>query len=258
MKKVLITGGTGTLGREIINQLTRNDFQISVLSSKDKPELPKTVEVLKGDLTDPASLPNAISEAEVILHCASNPMNPKVVDVTGTRNLIKAIKPNRLKHFIYISIVGVDQSDYPYYQAKYEVEKMIIASGLPYSILRATQFHDLVLHRLIVPADQSNNLQIVIPANMRFQSIDIREVTGKIKELLDHGPVNSTISIGGPEIFTLEEMTQIYLNVFGKQKKIKCNPEDQSFASFKSGINLCSDQRYGQITWEEYLQTVAS
>ncbi len=142
MKKVLITGGTGTLGREIINQLTRNDFQISVLSSKDKPELPKTVEVLTGDLTDPASLPNAISETDVILHCASNPMNPWVVDVTGTYNLIKAIRPDRLKHFIYISIVGVDQSDYPYYQAKYEVEKMIIASGLPYSVLRATQFPD--------------------------------------------------------------------------------------------------------------------
>lgn len=252
-QKILVTGGTGTLGQKIIRQLPPKDFEIIVLSSKVKPELTESVSVFQADLTDVASLEKGFPDADVVVHCASNPMNAQLVDVEGTQNMLSILNKRALKHFIYISIVGVDQSNYPYYVAKYEVEKMIQASGLPFTNLRATQFHDLVLYRLILPADKDDNRQMVIPANMRFQSIDIHEVATKILDLIERGPSNSTLSIGGPEILTLEEMTQEYLNHRQKQKEIVTNPNDTSFASFKSGVNLCLEKKYGQITWKDYL-----
>lgn len=257
MKTILITGGTGTLGREIVRQLLlRSDFQVRVLSSKNDARFPEAVRVVRGDLTKPSDLQDFFTEVETIIHCASNPANAQVVDVEGTRNLLKLTGRMRLNHFIYVSIVGVDQSDYPYYQSKYEAEKIISGSGLPFTILRATQFHDLVLNRLILPADRQDHATIVLPAGMSFQSIDVRDVALKIEAVLDAGASQSTHSIGGPEVFSLEEMTRLYLDVRGKQKNIRLDPEDDSFSVFKSGVNLCPGQKYGKIGWKQYLQEV--
>src|SRR6218665_1959015 len=136
MQSVLITGGTGTLGQEISRQLLEKGYVVNILSSKDKPEIDFFTNIIQGDLTDSASLKEAIESSDIIIHCASNPRNAQVVDIEGTKNLLALLDSNKCKHFIYISISGVDKSDYPYYQTKYAVEKLIEATGLPYSILR--------------------------------------------------------------------------------------------------------------------------
>jgi uncharacterized protein YbjT (DUF2867 family) len=256
MGKILVTGGTGTLGKEVVKKLLDEKQSVAVLSSKNNPEVPQAVEVLKGDLTNKESLPKALSEAEIVIHCASNPHNPGAEDIEGTKNLLSVLDKNHLRHFIYISIVGVDKSNYPYYVAKYETEKVIAGAGFPFSVLRATQFHDLVLYRLIYPADKNNDTVITIPANMRFQSIDVKEVAAKVCDLVEQKPKGEVLSIGGPEILTLEEMAESYLNVFGKKKQISLNVQDASFVSFKSGVNLCPEYNFGKVTWMKYLQTL--
>src|SRR5690606_25671592 len=100
-----------------------------------------------GNLSDTGKLEGILRHVTTIIHCASNPRNADMVDIQGTEHLLRAVDKPALQHMIYVSIAGVDRSPYPYYKAKYEVEKMIMASGVPWSVVRATQFHDLVLNR---------------------------------------------------------------------------------------------------------------
>jgi uncharacterized protein YbjT (DUF2867 family) len=153
---ILITGGTGTLGRAVIKQLTGTEHTIKTISTKENPELYDGVKMVVADLTKPESLPVTINDAAMIIHCASNPLNAKVVDLEGTRNLLAAIDKTRVKHFIYISIAGVDKSQFPYYMVKHKVEQLIEAAGIPFTILRATQFHDFVLYRMIKSFDNGS------------------------------------------------------------------------------------------------------
>ncbi len=253
MSNITITGGTGTLGSEIVKQFLEQKQEVSILTTKEKKDIQGNVNIIKGDLTEKNSLEPAFRDAEIVVHCASNPINPQAVDIEGTRNLLAAVNPDRLKHIIYVSIVGVNRSDYPYYVAKYEAEKLILASGFPSTILRATQFHNLVLRRLIEPADQTGDPVIRVPADMRFQSIDIKDISNKIVDLVLNDPTNAILTAGGPEISTLEEMTEVYLDFLGENKQIVPDPDDTSFPSFKSGINLCPEHAYGKITWKAFL-----
>ena len=89
---------------------------------------------------------------------------------------------------------------------------------------------------------------------MRFQSIDIKDITGKIVNLALNDPTNSIVTAGGPEISSLEEMTKSYLEVIKTNKQIITDPDDESFPSFKSGINLCPGHIYGKTTWKAFLK----
>lgn len=257
MQSVLITGGTGTLGQELSKQLIERDYVVNILSSKEKPDIAYFTNIIQGDLTDPTSLKEAVNSSDIIVHCASNPRNAQVVDIDGTKNLLSLLNPTHCKHFIYVSIVGVDNSDYPYYQTKYAVEKLIEASGLPYSILRATQFHDLVLYRIIQVFDQGFGKPIQIPANMQFQSIDKTDAAAAIINLVASQPTYKITTIGGPEVLTLEAMIQTYFSQLGRNEKIEYIEPSMAFHQvFTTGINLCPESSVDGITWEEYLNGI--
>lgn len=256
MDNILITGGTGALGKEIVKQLIPL-AQINVISTKRAAKLEDHVNVVKADITDFESLQAVVGAADVIVHCASNPANAKAVDLQGTRNLLAAVNKNKLKHFIYISIAGVDDSQYPYYVVKRRVEQLVENAGIPYSVLRATQFHDFVLCRMIQPFDTRQSL--TVPAGLKFQSIDISEVAAKVKQLITGGPNDETITIGGPEILTIEEMASVYLDVSGRPDKLKTEMiAGERFDVLRSGINLCKDNAYGVITWRQYLTNLTN
>lgn len=253
MRNVLITGGTGTLGRTLVKDLSNSGDRVIVLTRQTGKFSPD-ITICRGDLTDAESLAGTVAAADVIVHCASNPVDPKGVDLQGTINLLEAIDKTKTQHFVYISIAGVDKSVYPYYQAKHEAEKMIQASGVPSSVIRATQFHDLVLHRLIKPFDKRNGLPLSIPEGMRFQPIDVRDVSVKVCELMNREAVPNVITMGGPEILTLEELTRQYLAVAGRHERIQpVIIHTEFYDLFTSGINLCPESRVGKISWATFL-----
>lgn len=253
MDNILITGATGTLGKEIIKQLA-GIGQINIISTKENPGFAEQVNSFKADLTDLESL-DTVSTAEIIIHCASNPANAKMVDLKGTENLLTVVDKNKLKHFIYVSIAGVDKSQFPYYMIKRAAEQMVIASGIPFTILRATQFHDFVLNRMIKPFDSGVDLKV--PAGLKFQSIDITEVAAKIKQLTVGNPANDIITIAGPEILTIEEMSATYLKTLYRTDPVKTEMmPGERFDMLRSGINLCKEHTFGKITWQQYLTTL--
>ena len=281
MSTVLVTGGTGGLGREVTARLVGRGHRVRVLSHRAQPDTPPGVEVATGDLASGAGLREATAGVEAIVHCASNPRDSQSVDVAGTQALLEAARAGGRTaratngsesaktqfsqavlaegpQIVYISIVGVDRSAYGYYQAKYQAEGLIEQSGLPWTVLRATQFHTLVHDRFIAPAvDASSPAEIVIPAGLRFQSVDTGDVAERLAALLEQGPAQQTLEMGGPQTLTLEEMTDTYLWVRGVGANVRSAPaQGELFEAFRSGINLVPAHAEGTITWEQYLRRV--
>jgi len=258
MRNILVTGGTGTLGKVVVNKLVGQNYKVSVLSSKENIKLPNGIDLFTGNLETGDGLHKAIKDAEVIIHCASNSKNFRGVDIIGTKNLLKAIS-NEIHHLIYISIVGIDKSDFPYYVAKLEVEEMIQKSKIPHSIQRTTQFHNLVLF-LIKSFRMENSSSISVPAGMKFQTIDVRDVAEKLVSLVRVNPRGQLPALGGPQVLDIEDMTKIYLRSI-KKEDIKINLqqiENELFNVFKTGINLCPQNVRGKITWENFLNDKAT
>ena len=139
MSTVLVTGGTGTLGRAVLARLLNGPHRVRILSHQAQPVMSAAVEVATGDLVSGAGLREAARGVEVIIHCATNWRDPHLsTDVAGTRALLDAARAGGLPHILYISIVGVDRTEYPYYRAKWEVEQMVAQSGFPWTVLRTT------------------------------------------------------------------------------------------------------------------------
>lgn len=248
---VLVTGGTGTLGRAVVARLEARSHCIRVLSRHATVGFGDRVEVITGDLVSGSGLREAVANVAAIIHCASAPQDAQQVDVTGTRALLQAAQAHGTPHIIYPSIVGVDRSTYPYYQAKYATEAVIAQGPLPWSIVRTTQFHDFVL-RLIHSFDADTAPVVSVPEGMRFQSIDVGEVAERLVTLVEAGSAAHAPDMGGPQVRTIQEMTAAYLRIRGKTATIRSIPTD-TYAVFKSGINLVPDHALGTIAWETFL-----
>lgn len=257
MKKILITGGTGNLGKVIVDLLGKTGSGVFVLTSQDGLQDSQNIRFIKGDLTDKDSLVDLKNQFDIIIHCASNALNSEAIDINGSRNLLDTVIYGKPEHFIYISIAGVDKSSFKYYQNKNRVENFIKESGIPYTIIRATQFHDLVLQRIIKPIAGVNGKKLLIPQNLRFQSIDKKDVAQKVYEVTGQNPENEIICIGGPEILSLEKMIDIYLTLLNRDEITESIPPYNELQKiFTTGINLCPENKYGTITWSDYLKSV--
>jgi uncharacterized protein YbjT (DUF2867 family) len=135
---VLVTGATGRLGQRLLGPLQAAGHSVRQMSRRGTG--PGGV---RGDLATGFDLRTAVAGAELVVHAASDPRgDPWQVDVAGTRRLVEAVDRDRLRHLVYISIVGVDKIPYGYYRAKFAAEQVLLASGLPVTLLRVTQFHE--------------------------------------------------------------------------------------------------------------------
>ncbi len=263
MARVLVTGGTGKLGREVVASLLAREHSACVLSHRAHAVVPRGVELFQGDMATGAGLREALAGVDAIIHCASSPQSALQADVEGTRLLLQAAHESGSPHIVYISIVGVDRSDYPYYKAKLEAERLIEDVGLPWTILRATQFHDYVL-RLILSFGADTLAEVPVAGGLRFQSIDVREVADRLVALMEQREqkeqgeqrgVGRAPDMGGPEVRTIEEMAEVYLGIRGRKITIRAEKRPgELYDVFRSGINLCPEHADGKISWEVFLR----
>jgi uncharacterized protein YbjT (DUF2867 family) len=245
--QVLVTGGTGVLGRRVVERLGSAGVGTRVLSHSGKPG------TIQGDLLTGEGLDAAVQGVDAIIHCASSPFRKaRRVDVEGTGRLLEA--GAGVSHLVYISIVGIDRAaSYPYYRVKLETERVVESSPVPHTILRATQFYDLVLmamrflDRLPVMA---------IPRGFLGQPIDAGEVAGRLVELALFGPAGRVPDIGGPEVRTLADAACAYLEIKGRRRRIFEVPVPGKTArALRGGALVCPDQAYGEIRWEDFLRS---
>jgi uncharacterized protein YbjT (DUF2867 family) len=242
---MLITGASGRLGRELI---ARAGGDVRLLSRQNLPG----GRLFQGALGDRDVLHAGLRDVGVVIHAASDPRNAEAVDVEGTRALVRLAEETGGPHVIYVSIAGVDRSDYAYYRAKHEAEKILRASALPWTILRATQFHGFVLDRLrSLGLDEGG--EVLVPEGVRFQSVDIREVAERLLQLAGGPPRREVEDFAGPQVLPVEAMAEAYLRRRNRPARVRSAPLPGVFAPFRTGVNIPPSPVLGRLTWEQFL-----
>jgi uncharacterized protein YbjT (DUF2867 family) len=253
MASVFVTGATGVLGSAVCRLLLAGGHTPRVLSRRLQSTVPAGVELIVGDLGQGIGLADALAKVDAIIHCASDAKRAQATDVEGTHHLLEAARASA-PHLIYPSIVGIDASRYGYYQAKRAAERLIEQGSLPWSILRATQFHALVAS-LIQSFGGETRDEVVIPDGMRFQSVDVEEVAAQLVALVERGPAGRVADFGGPEVLPLDAMVAAYLRIRGRSATIRSAPiRGDLYEAFRSGVNLLAIGARGIVTWDAWLR----
>jgi uncharacterized protein YbjT (DUF2867 family) len=255
--RVLVTGGTGSLGREAVPRLIAAGYTVRVQSRRARPpQAPPAVEWATADLGTGEGVAASLADVDVVLHAATSPFRrEREVDVAGTRRLAEAGAVAGVSSLVYISIVGIDRpplAGFPYYRAKLAAEAIVQEGRLPWTILRATQFHDLIdrllgtLLRLPVG---------LLPRGFVFQTVDAGVVADRLVECIVAGPRGRVPDVGGPAILTLDAMARAWRRHAGRRGLTL--PLTLPFpwaAGYRAGLNTAPDHRAGGPTWEEWLR----
>ncbi|KAA9158740.1 SDR family oxidoreductase [Amycolatopsis acidicola] len=238
---ILVTGGTGHLGRVLTARLRDEGREVRVLSRR-----PGTG--YTGDLLTGAGLDAALDGAGVVVHCAST-LGKK--DVPAARTLLAAARRAGVPHLVYISIVGIDDFPFAYYRTKKAVEELIAESGIPYTTLRATQFHDLV--GTVFSAQRWLPVMLV-PAGMRLQPVGLPDVAARLTAIVQGEPAGRVPDLGGPEIKTVTELARMYLAATGSRRPVlPLRLPGKAFRAFREGRHLAPDHADGRMIFAEFL-----
>jgi uncharacterized protein YbjT (DUF2867 family) len=254
--RILVTGGTGTLGRLVVARLREADCPVRVLSRRGH-EAGDGVEFAIGDLDTGAGIEPAVGGVETIVHCAGSAKG----DEEKTRNLVRAASRAGARHLVYISVVGadrvpvvsgIDRAMFGYFASKRAAERVVADSGLPWTTLRATQFHDLIL----MVARQMAKLPVIpVPGGLRMQPVDAREVAARLVELTLGEPAGLVPDLAGPVVYDLADLLRTYLTARGKHRPmLPVRMPGKAGRAYRAGANLTVEgAETGTRTWEEFL-----
>jgi uncharacterized protein YbjT (DUF2867 family) len=239
MGTILVTGGTGTLGRPTVDHLRAAGHEVRVLSRRTGPGL------ITADLTTGSGIQAAAEGVDTIVHLATG-LGRR--DVQQARNLLQAASGSA--HVVVMSIVGIDRIPLPYYRHKLEVEQLVAASEMPYTILRATQFHNL-LDRIF-----SLKLPVVLAPAITLQPIAVEDVAVRLTELVAEPPVNGRApDIGGPERRPVADHARTWKAARSARRPVVgVRLPGKIFRAYASGAAMVDGPSYGSITFEEYLR----
>jgi uncharacterized protein YbjT (DUF2867 family) len=210
---ILVTGGTGTLGRYVVDRLQEAGCDVRVLSRRER-QARAGVRFLVGDLVKGEGIEPALEGVATVAHCASSSKG----DAAATQKLVRAAASlARPPHVVYISIVGVDRVSFGYMRSKLEAERIVSDSGLPWTILRVTQFYDLILtgarKAAISPV-------IPVPAGFLVQPIDAQEVAVRLVELAMGEPAGRVPDLGGPQVSSAADLIRTYLHAAHRRRLV--------------------------------------
>jgi uncharacterized protein YbjT (DUF2867 family) len=252
---VLVTGGTGTLGRLVVPGLQAAGCDVRVLSRRTH-DAAGGIEYVTGDLLTGQGVEAAVDGAAIIVHCAGSSKG----DDEATTNLVRAASGPAMPHLVYISVVGadrvpqvsgVDRAMFGYFGTKLAAERVVTDSGLPWTTLRATQFHDLIL----LVARQMAKLPVIpVPAGIRFQPVDAGEVAARLVELALGAPAGLVPDLAGPRVYRVSDLIRSYLRAQGKRRPmVPVQLPGRAASAVRAGANLAPDRAVGHRTWEDFL-----
>ncbi len=262
---ILVAGGTGTLGSAVVAHLqTNGDHAVRVLSRKPAPpSLMANTSWARGDLATGVGITAALVGIDVVINCAGDFENAATTDVRGVARLAERSANFGVRHFFHVSIVGIDRIAYPFYQQKLEAERAIMASGVRYSIQRLPQFHSFV-HGILARMKQDEHGAYVLPApaDAKFQPIDVRDAAVYISERLGHA-AERLPDVAGIDILRIDEAARIYLAARGEDDPVFVEPEkafmpDSAIEGYRRGDNTVPENRYGRISFGEYVREQVS
>jgi uncharacterized protein YbjT (DUF2867 family) len=266
MDTVLVTGGTGHLGRDLVSRL-KGSYRVRVLarSAGSDPD----VEWSRGDLATGEGIANALAGSQTLIHAATlSPAarrgflvpkdlwsSPSEVDREGTARLLDQAAAAGVGHIFYVSIVGIDRPRVPYLRRKLEAEYLIRQSPVPWSIARATQFHWL-LDRML---GKMARLPIVPLPDLQVEPVDTSDFADYVVESVGNGPAGRLDDFGGPEVLTFAEAFHQWRQIRDGAERTVRVPLPPAATNAAAAMSISDPAgRHGMITWAEWLRTHAA
>ena len=242
--KIVIIGGTGLIGSKTTPILRQGGHEVVAAS-------PNTgVNTITGE-----GLKEAMAGAQVVIDLANSPSfeDKAVLEFfqTSGRNLLPAETAAGVGHHVALSIVGTDRSDNGYFRAKVTQERLIEASGVPYTIIRSTQFMEF-LGGIAASSTQGNTVRL---SPGLFQPIAADDVAPIVAEVALAAPRNGIVEIAGPERAPFNEIVARYLKAVGDPRKVVRDPEARYYGGRVEERSLVplGEARLGHITFDEWL-----
>ena len=251
---VLITGGTGTLGQAFAPAAEAAGHTVRLGSRRSRPpDCPPSYEWAPMQIAAGEGVAEAVTQVDAVIHAASDPRHAEAVDVDGTRHLVEAAHAAGVPHLLYVSIVGIDAIPLGYYQRKLAAEQIVRQSPVPYSILRATQFHPFV--DMLLSAAARVPFVIPLPTDFQVQSVAPAEVAARLVRCLEEGPAERLADFGGPEAITLAQAAADWKRITGVDKRVLHMPIPGTVAAgFRAGKNVVRSGEHGTIRWVDWLR----
>jgi len=243
MTTILVTGATSGPGRPLVARLRAAGHDVRAFSRR-----PGDGHVV-GDLRTGAGLAEALDGAQVVVHLATN----RRADLRDTERLLAAARAAGVQHLVFLSIVGVDRIPYGYYVDKVATERAIAASGIPFTILRATQFHSF-------PGELLGMLGTrFFVRGLKIQPVGVEDVAVRLEELATGAPAGRVADLGGPEILDATDILR-RLQAAGRAPKrvLSLRLPGRTFAAFAAGHHLAGLPGAGTQTFDAWLASGAA
>jgi uncharacterized protein YbjT (DUF2867 family) len=214
------------------------------------------VRFVVGDLLSGTGVDAAVDGVATIIHCAGSNKGDEI----ATQTLVSAAARARQPHFVYISVVGadripvtgrIDRMLFSYFDMKRKAEEVVAGSGLPWTTIRATQFHDLIF----MVVEKLAKLPVVpVPAGVAFQPVDADEVAARLVELAFGRPAGLVPDIAGPRAYGAAELIRGFLDATHRRRiLLPLWLPGKAARALRAGANLAPEQAVGHRTWEDFL-----
>jgi uncharacterized protein YbjT (DUF2867 family) len=248
--KIVVIGGTGLIGSRLVDILRERGHAVLAASPSSG------VNTVTGE-----GLDRALADAEVVVDVANSPLfeddAAMAFFTTAGRNLLAAAARAGVKHHVALSVVGTDRlGESGYFRAKSAQEKLIRESGLPYTIVHATQFFEF-LSGIVAFSLQGD---VIVLPNTLFQPIASDDVALAMADAALSAPVNGIVEIAGPERAPMAALVQRYLAAIGDPRTVRADAHARYFGVEVDEDTLVphSKARLGSITLEDWLRTQAA
>ncbi|MCH7836515.1 MAG: complex I NDUFA9 subunit family protein [Chloroflexi bacterium] len=226
---ILVTGGSGFIGRRVVSRLADGGSNLRVLARGQRhADLPEGVEVARGDVVSGEGLPEAMAGVEKVVHLVAiiRESGGQTFEANiwhGTEKVVEAAKAAEVKKLVYVSAIGAqDNPTYRYLHAKWQAERAVKLSGLPYTILRPSIVFgegDEFINALAGLVRYNPVVPVAGDGKARFQPIWVEDLVTCIVACLDEDAhAGQTLEIGGPEQLTYDELLDVVKEALGRSR----------------------------------------
>jgi uncharacterized protein YbjT (DUF2867 family) len=250
--RVAVVGGTGTLGAPLVKELASREHEVLVLSrTAPSGGLPPGATHRGIDIATGEGLTEGLAGAEAVVDAASSRRRPQEVLVEGTRRLGEEATRAEVRHHLLISIVGCDHVPMRYYRCKAAQEEALAAGEVPWSMLRATQFHPLLAEMFEAAA----RYRVRPTGAARLQPVDVGVVVRRLADALEAGPAGRLLDLAGPEVRSLGELSEAWQRADGRHLlPLRLPPLGRAGRALRDGA-LCNERAAAPgPTFEEWLR----